>query len=98
MCLRLRSSASAATPLIHTPHTVYQIYNSWYMLFFQLPLLPEIWFRARSHFGLRKLWRDWSPGHTPDPAAFASLEATFGEPGTRYDLTESGLFLRGGAV
>lgn len=56
------------------------------MLFFQLPLLPELWFRARSHFGLRKLWRDWSPGHTPDAQAFASLLATFSEPGeTRGD-------------
>lgn len=56
------------------------------MFFFQLPLLPELWFRARSHFGLRKLWRNWSPGHTPDAQAFGSLVATFSEPGeTRRD-------------
>lgn len=36
-----------------------QIPNSWYILFNQLPFLPE-----RAHERLvRKLWRDWSPGY-----------------------------------
>lgn len=36
-----------------------QLPNSWYVLFNQLPLLPE-----RTHERLvRKLWRDWSPGY-----------------------------------
>lgn len=38
---------------------VKQLPKSWYILFNQLPLLPE-----RSHERLvRKLWRDWSPGY-----------------------------------
>lgn len=36
-----------------------QLPNSWYILFNQLPVLPE-----RTHERLvRKLWRDWSPGY-----------------------------------
>lgn len=36
-----------------------QMPNSWYILFNQLPFLPE-----RTHERLiRKLWRDWSPGY-----------------------------------
>lgn len=40
-----------------------QIRRSWYMLFFQLPFIPE---RAVPHRGfalIDKLWRDWSPGY-----------------------------------
>jgi pimeloyl-ACP methyl ester carboxylesterase len=36
-----------------------QVPNSWYILFNQLPFLPE-----RTHERLvRRLWRDWSPGY-----------------------------------
>lgn len=58
-----------------------QIYHSWYMLFFQLPLLPELWLSAASHGGLRRLWRNWSPGYSPPAAVWDSLIATFQEPG-----------------
>jgi pimeloyl-ACP methyl ester carboxylesterase len=36
-----------------------QARNSWYVVFNQLPLLPE---RAQDRL-IRKLWRDWSPGY-----------------------------------
>eukprot|EP00052_Salpingoeca_macrocollata_P022184 m.192338 g.192338 ORF g.192338 m.192338 type:complete len:385 (+) comp21736_c0_seq3:16-1170(+) len=40
-----------------------QLALSWYMLFFQLPVLPKLWI---SHFhGIEFLWHTWSPGFTP---------------------------------
>lgn len=36
-----------------------QLFRSWYMMFFQLPWLPE---RSASRV-VPKLWRDWSPGY-----------------------------------
>ncbi|EKU21339.1 alpha beta hydrolase fold protein [Nannochloropsis gaditana CCMP526] len=59
-----------------------QFLNSWYMLFIQLPFLPEFWFRAGGRFwGLHQLWGGWSPGYTLPPSHLASLHATFSEPG-----------------
>ncbi len=59
-----------------------QFVNSWYMLFIQIPFLPEFWFRTFGYWvGLRKLWKDWSPGYTAPTPITASLHATFSQPG-----------------
>ena len=40
-----------------------QLYRSWYMLFFQLPHLPERIVRRRGLAFIDRLWRTWSPGY-----------------------------------
>jgi pimeloyl-ACP methyl ester carboxylesterase len=42
-----------------------QLGRSWYMLFFQLPLIAEWALRARDFALVERLWRDWSPGWEP---------------------------------
>lgn len=42
-----------------------QLLKSWYMGFFQLPLLPERVIQARNGAFVRMLWRRWSPGWPP---------------------------------
>ncbi len=50
--------AALRTPAV-LPVLPRQLRNSWYILFNQLPMLPE-----RHHERLiRRLWRDWSPGY-----------------------------------
>lgn len=58
-----------------------QILNSWYMLFFQLPLLSD-WIVRRNQFSfLEFLWRKWSPGWIWPPEVMSSVKETFGEQG-----------------
>ncbi|WP_290576228.1 alpha/beta fold hydrolase [Ketobacter sp.] len=45
-----------------------QLLKSWYMGFFQLPLLPERVIKARDGAFVRMLWRRWSPGWPPPEA------------------------------
>lgn len=40
-----------------------QLKRSWYMMFFQLPGIPERVVPARDFAMIDKLWRDWSPGY-----------------------------------
>lgn len=40
-----------------------QLRRSWYMLFFQLPFIPERVVCANDYALIDKLWRDWSPGY-----------------------------------
>eukprot|EP00048_Salpingoeca_helianthica_P018495 m.242143 g.242143 ORF g.242143 m.242143 type:complete len:438 (-) comp25256_c0_seq1:49-1362(-) len=51
-----------------------QILLSWYMLFFQLPLLPKLWLSGP---GVSFLWRSWSPSDTPRADVVDSVEAQF---------------------
>lgn len=44
-----------------------QLKRSWYMFFFQTPF-AEMIVSARDHAFIDMLWRDWSPGFTPDTA------------------------------
>lgn len=82
---RIASIATLAVP--HNPLPAFlahpgQFVRSWYMIFMQLPFLPEYWFRLGGRFaGLHKLWRDWSPGYVLPPSLLASLHTTFSEPG-----------------
>ncbi len=79
---RCRSVATLAVPplprlpaaLRHVPR---QLLLSWYMTFFQLPVLPERVLRARNWALLRWFWPRWSPGLVaPD-----TLVSTFEQPG-----------------
>lgn len=58
-----------------------QLLLSRYMLFFQLPRLPEAWLRRRDFAYLRGLWRAWSPGWDLGDAAFAPLLEAFRRDG-----------------
>lgn len=48
-----------------------QLRRSWYIMFFQLPWLPE---RSAARV-VPKLWRDWSPGYDGDEDVHLVLEA-----------------------
>lgn len=52
-----------------------QLLRSWYIMYFQLPWLPE---RSTS-WVLRKLWRQWSPGYRADED-LRHVEAAIGDP------------------
>jgi pimeloyl-ACP methyl ester carboxylesterase len=73
-------SSVARVSFLHKAHLAPQLRKSWYIIFFQLPVLPELWFGWRWH-GLTRLWRDWSPGHSPPQAVVESIKRTFAQPG-----------------
>lgn len=58
-----------------------QLRASWYLMFFQLPLLPEWWLARRKGAGLRKLWQAWSPGWRYPSQAFDGLVRVMNAPG-----------------
>lgn len=58
-----------------------QLKRSWYMWFFQLPVVPEMLVAADDLAFVDRLWRDWSPGYTPDADDMDALKHTLGEPG-----------------
>lgn len=58
--------------LLHCPS---QLLKSWYIGFFQLPLLPEQVLKAGDGAFVRMLWRRWSPGwQAPDALLQPALE------------------------
>jgi pimeloyl-ACP methyl ester carboxylesterase len=57
-----------------------QLKRSWYVFFFQSPL-AEIAVPKDDYAVIDTLWRDWSPGYTPDPGFLRALKDTFSEPG-----------------
>jgi pimeloyl-ACP methyl ester carboxylesterase len=61
--------------------------RSWYAWFFQMGTLAEICVAADGHAFVEDLWRDWSPGHQPDPEEMRRLRAMFALPG----VTEAAL-------
>jgi pimeloyl-ACP methyl ester carboxylesterase len=54
--------------------------RSWYVWFFQMPGLPEMVLSDPGQRLVERLWRDWSPGLTPDPDDLATLTATLARP------------------
>ncbi len=56
-------------------HLVRQVFRSWYIMYFQLPLLPE---RSAS-WVLPLLWRRWSPGYRADED-LRHVDAAIGAP------------------
>src|SRR5258708_5069173 len=55
--------------------------RSWYMWFFQLDTLPELIVPGDNFAFIDNLWRDWSPGYTPDQDDMRALKATLAQPG-----------------
>jgi len=51
-----------------------QLRRSWYMLFFQLPRLPEYVIPREDFAFIDRLWKAWSPGYSPDPEDMAELK------------------------
>lgn len=83
---RVRSLTSLAIPpLPRIPEAVRriprQLIRSWYMTFFQLPIVAERALAAGDWALLRRLWRVWSPGHTMTEADWSELRARFEQPG-----------------
>ncbi len=58
-----------------------QIRNSWYMLFFQIPLLPQWIIRRKNYSFLSFLWRSWSPDWEWPEASLQSVKDAFSSPG-----------------
>jgi pimeloyl-ACP methyl ester carboxylesterase len=59
-----------------------QLRRSWYMMFFQLPFVPERVLPAMNFAFIDKLWRDWSPGWDYPRERIDGVKATFRSPGT----------------
>ncbi len=57
-------------------HHPAQLGRSWYMMFFQLPMLPEHLLARRDFALVDWLWRQWSPGFELDSDARQRLKAT----------------------
>ncbi|HEV8297497.1 MAG TPA: alpha/beta hydrolase [Acidimicrobiales bacterium] len=57
-----------------------QLKRSWYMFFFQQPV-AEMAVAHDDYAFIEMLWRDWSPGYTPDPSFMRALKDTFAAPG-----------------
>jgi pimeloyl-ACP methyl ester carboxylesterase len=60
-----------------------QFRRSWYILFFQLPWLPEAVLQLRDGALIDKLWRDWSPGWTPPARELEIVKTALSQPGVR---------------
>jgi pimeloyl-ACP methyl ester carboxylesterase len=58
-----------------------QLQRSWYIFLFQTPL-AELAVPNDDFALVDLLWRDWSPGHVPDPAFMRALKDTLGAPGS----------------
>lgn len=58
-----------------------QLKRMWYQFFFQLPT-ADIVVPLNDYAVIDTLWRDWSPGFTPDPDDLRALKATFDAPGS----------------
>ncbi len=83
---RVRSLTSLAIPpLPRIPAAVRriprQLLRSWYMTFFQVPIVAERALAAGDWALLRRLWRVWSPGHTMTETEWSELRARFERPG-----------------
>lgn len=81
----LTLTAMALPPIAQIPRAVRrvprQLLRSWYMTFFQLPAVSDRALRAGEWALMRRLWRSWSPGYTPDPDYWNALCDQFDRPG-----------------
>lgn len=83
---RLYSITSIAIPSLH--HLARgllrhpgQLRKSWYMGFFQLPLLPERALTLGDGWLIRRLWRNWSPGWDAPDGQLYSVCNDLQQPG-----------------
>ena len=58
-----------------------QLRMSWYMGFFNIPWVSDWAVQRRDYAFIRKLWRGWSPGWSPEPRMLESVVDTFSQPG-----------------
>jgi pimeloyl-ACP methyl ester carboxylesterase len=59
-----------------------QLRRSWYMGFFQLRGLADMWVRRKNFAFIERLWRDWSPGWDYPAERMEAVKATLGAPGS----------------
>lgn len=83
---RLWSAASLGIPpLARIPQAVrkvpYQLLRSWYMTFFQLPVLSDTAMAANDWALLRRLWKTWSPSYALADREWQQIRAQFAQPG-----------------
>lgn len=57
--------------------------RSWYILFFQLPWLPDAALQLRDSALVDKLWHDWSPGWSPPASELEIVKTALSKPGVR---------------
>ncbi len=72
---RLRTDGIAKLPS--------QLWNSWYVFFFQLRGLADLVVEARDWAFIEKLWRDWSPGWELPSAELDHVKRTLAQPGVK---------------
>tara|TARA_R110002096_G_scaffold350395_2_gene543518 strand:+ start:103044 stop:103973 length:930 start_codon:yes stop_codon:yes gene_type:complete len=60
-----------------------QLRRSWYILFFQLPWLPDAALQMRDSALIDKLWHDWSPGWSPPASELEIVKTALSKPGVR---------------
>jgi len=60
-----------------------QIWKSWYILFFQIPWIPDRLLPKRDWAFIDRLWRDWSPGWSPPARELAIVKNALAQPGVR---------------
>lgn len=60
-----------------------QLFKSWYMMFFQLPNVPEWALTRNDGWFVRLLWRQWSPGWRAPADLLESASAVCTEQATR---------------
>jgi pimeloyl-ACP methyl ester carboxylesterase len=81
---RFKKLVSLAVPHVGAlgPHFLKpaQLKRSWYVFFFQHPL-ADIGVPLDDYAVIDTLWRDWSPGYTPDAEFMRRLKDTFSAPG-----------------
>jgi len=58
-----------------------QLRRSWYVFYFQLPVLPERRIPRNEFAFINRLWRDWSPGWDYPLGRIAEVKATLAHPG-----------------
>lgn len=79
-------SATMSVPhpmhLLRQTPSVDQLLKSSYMLFFQLPLLPEAWLYFPWQPLVRTLWKRWSPGLSPSTETIAVINQCLKDSGT----------------
>ncbi len=78
-------TALAIPPLTRIPgalrHVPRQLLLSWYMTWFQLPVIAERSVSAKRLWLLERLWRRWSPGLDLDTVDWERVRAAFEQPG-----------------
>jgi pimeloyl-ACP methyl ester carboxylesterase len=58
-----------------------QLRKSWYGLFFQLRGIADRVVERKDFAFIEFLWREWSPGYTPEPGELESVKQTLRQPG-----------------